>query len=158
MDVLLKSKRCSDVTILSPTTNLVAALRALSHGYNHHRILIHDPQNKQYKLLSQMDIVKYIQKNKDQLDIGEVVNKKIEEMGLSNPLGSVISIGSNAKAIEGFYKMVEFNISAVAVVENDKLVANLSASDLRGLSYTKLSSVHEPVMNFFQLHNGMYNN
>lgn len=83
-------------------------------------------------------------------------NKRIEELGLVNPLGGhVISISTKDLAIDGFKKMFYSSINAVVVIdEKGKIVANLSVSDLRNISEETIEYIRLPVLEFLKKMNG----
>ena len=60
------------------------------------------------------------------------------------------TISLNERAVDGFLKILDYKCNACAVVdENGRLVASLSASDLRGMTNAKLRTILLPVMEFF---------
>ena len=79
-------------------------------------------------------------------------------MGLVNPLGSnsLISITTKQSTIIAFQKMFYSKVNAVAVVdEGGHIVANLSASDLRGIHSESLPYLKLPPLEFLQkMHGG----
>jgi CBS domain-containing protein len=70
-----------------------------------------------------------------------------------NPLGGpIISITTNDRAVDGFLKMFNREVNAVAVVdEKGALVSNLSASDLAGLSAKNIHCLKQPPLHFLEV-------
>lgn len=74
-------------------------------------------------------------------------NLRVKDCG---DLGVLTSITVEETAIVGFLKMLDAKTNACAVVDLDgKLVASLSASDLRGMTNEKLRTILLPVTEFF---------
>jgi len=101
-------------------------------------------------VLSQSDVVAYIYKHKKEVE--HVLKQTLNEIGFKPK--PVVFITSDTPALEGFKSMSLDKVPAVAVVENDKLIANLSASDLRGISSEHLKKVVAPVKEFLNTLHG----
>lgn len=69
---------------------------------------------------------------------------------------AVTSIRASESAVNGFQKMYQKNVSAVAVLDDvtGALVANFSASDLRGLTHETIANVKLPVTEFLRTTSG----
>lgn len=154
-DLVAKSSRAKRIAVMSATDPLKSAIRALSDV--DHRALVHIPMDEKtfqpsYRMVSQMDVVRYIFKHIDDPTFKNCTSKRIEEMGLVNPLGNaVISVTTQDRAATAFYRMFYNQVNAVAVVdEAGKLVANISASDLRGLSSATLPYLRLPALEFLK--------
>jgi len=106
-------------------------------------------------MLTQTDVISYLCKNFLSLDMN-VIHKKIGDLNLVDEKKiQSISITVNERAIDGFFKMLEHEVSACPVVdEQGRLVTNLSASDLRGLASENLGTISLPVMQFFPTFTG----
>jgi len=75
---------------------------------------------------------------------------KIRVSQCMSDLEPLATISINDRAIDGFLKIIECKCNACAVVDhNGRLVASLSASDLRGMTNAKLRCIFLPVMEFF---------
>lgn len=101
------------------------------------------------EILTQSRVVRWIS---GMVDVFPFAHKTIEDFNLGNK--GVISVATTQDAIQGFCKILENNITGVAVVNEDgKLVANLSASDLRRLGYGTYLFAHLflPVQAFLTL-------
>ena len=107
-----------------------------------HRVPVVEDDNRLVGILSQSDVCAAIVANLD--EIGTLASSPISlfKMGESLP----ITMSENAPAITAFFLMIYNKVSAVAIVDaEDKLVANLSLRDLRGLNRTNLGSLLQPV-------------
>jgi len=155
--IVRKSSKPSDLTILKHTDSLLTAMHFLS---SHHQVLMSCPDRKGLKgsithqIITQSDVLKFCCTNLNQISLlNEKLTTKLQGLGLVNPLGSkVIKISINDSAYKGFVEMAKGEVPAVAVVDElDHLQANLSASDLRGITSDKLSSAQLPVLEFLKI-------
>jgi len=157
-DLIDKSAHSQKVFMLSWKESLLDAM-TLMNGHKLPRILVRFPTkiyDKEEKMsgytlrnLSQVDIVKYLFENLPQLF--DVKISQLKEL-YGQPLEHTTSICVHQPALEGFLKMFDNEITSVAVIEdtNSKIVANLSASDLRGLTVDRLKLVKLPVLEFLK--------
>jgi len=100
-----------------------------------------------YKICTQTDILRFLFQHSKDIKEQHLANTKIMDCG---PLGCIVSITTEERAIDGFLKMLDSKINACAVVDKDGvMVASLSPSDLRGLTNEKLQTILLPVMEFF---------
>jgi len=156
-EVVANSARAKRLLVYEPTDTLDKLMRDLS--YFDHRALVSAKDDRTgkhtYRLISQTDILKYLWKNSKNIE-PRVLQAKLQELGLVNPRGSnVYSISSTDKALNGFKQMFAHMVPAVAVVgEGKKIIATLSASDLRGITSEKLENIISPIMDFLNSQNG----
>jgi len=155
--VVRKSLKPSDLTILKHTDSLLTAMHFLC---SHHQVLMSCPDRKGLKgsiihqIITQSDILKFCSRNLNQISSqNEKLTTNLQGLSLVNPIGSkVIKISTNDSAYKGFVEMAKGKVPAVAVVDEfDHLMANLSASDLRGITSEKLSIVQLPVLEFLKI-------
>eukprot|EP00854_Cymbomonas_tetramitiformis_P009759 gene9759-11563_t len=110
-----------------------------------HRIGLFDEHGEIIDVLSQSDIVSYIHKHAGCQ--GPLAHKTVQELGLSNI--PVMIASHSTTAIEAFRQMAEDNISGMAIVDADGVLeANISISDLRGLTPVTFGCLAFPVMEF----------
>jgi len=153
-EIIAQSHRSRNIVILDVGESIQSAMDVLGEN---HRLLIRtrdvNTGKNTFKLLSQMDIVKYLSKN---INLGSKGNMRLEQLGLANPLGSeVITVSKHTKATNAFNIIYREQIGAVAVVDDDGvLLANLSISDLMGISDQNIGNVMLPVLEFLQKTNG----
>jgi len=116
-----------------------------------HRLLV--KQQGGLRNLSQSDVLAYLYGNHQILR--SVCHKSLESLGLDKK--EIATVPANMPALDGFKKITSSSVSAVAVLDPDtkQLVANLSASDLRGLNKHTQEWLNLPVLEFLEKqHNG----
>jgi len=103
----------------------------------------------EYKICTQTDILRFIfEHNSREIEEEMLDNMKIADCGILGD--SVVWITTSDRAIDGYLKMLDTNSNACAVVDQQgRIVASLSASDLRGMTNEKLKSILLPVIQFF---------
>jgi len=133
------STESSKFFVFRMNDKLEKLLEPFSHGI--HRVLVEQqPPNQGYVIFSQSDVIKYFLEVEDQL--GSLLDITVDKL---KPLKLPTLIRDTSDALEGFKAIRQNKIYAVGVVdENGKLVANLSASDLRGLKKEQLDSLTKP--------------
>jgi len=130
---------------------------AITELANHKRIII--KSGTEYKVLTQSDVVKHLFSILPQLHISmdyTMVNElRLVSMPINSPI-NIPSIHPSWSAIESFYFMHSKNLECAAVVEDrdGKLLGNLSASDLRGITTDKMEMLKDPVFDFVQATTG----
>jgi len=138
--------------IAEPTMTLTTLLEPFSKGI--HRVLVpqkDDDGKSTARVLSQSDVVSYIYRNKQ--EIPQFISKKLSELGKKPK--PIISITKETSALEGFKTMTVEKVAALAITDNNnKLIGNLSASDLRGITTRRLKKVVEPVTEFLETMHG----
>jgi CBS domain-containing protein len=99
-------------------------------------------------IVSESDILTFITDNISTVQGDDRFTQTIEKLKLGT--NSVISMPSSALAIHGFFLMYVYRIPAVAIVDSvtGELIANLSASDIRGLTTDTLDKLLVPVTSF----------
>jgi len=111
--------------------SLLYAIEALAKEHNLHRIPVIDQDRKLVNLITQSQVVRFLQENMQLL--GSKRHIMVKE--LHGVIHHVFSINIDQKAIEAFNQMVEKGVSGLAVVDNTgKLRGNLSLRDLKGMS------------------------
>jgi len=137
--------------IVEPTMPLKSLIEPFSRDV--HRVLVpqkDDEGKNAYRVLSQSDVVNYIYKNRH--EVADKMSKTLSELGIQPK--PVVSITSSTTALEGFKTMSLEKVTALAITDNGKLVGNLSASDLRGLTRRRLHKVVTPVKHFLETMHG----
>jgi len=87
--------------------------------------------NKITGYVTQSDVVAFLAQNLESL--GPVVNKNLKELGLD--VGPVFSVLKGKPLIEAFSGITESKFTGLAIIdEQDKLINNISASDLKGVT------------------------
>jgi len=145
-EVVSKSQRCGGIVVLDSGESIANAMRVLVEC---HHVLVRC--HNIFHICSQMDVVKYLSLDSN---LGDVGKRKISELGMVGPVGAP-TVGSEIRATDAFGKMVQHKVNAVAVVDGDGLlVANLSASDLRGISDRNIGDAMLPVLEFLERQHG----
>jgi CBS domain-containing protein len=144
--LLCKGQRCQKMLVLEENDSLLHLMQTLN--YSEQRVLVLTRVTNEcylYRILTQMDIIKFLHKSKDKL--GEILQQKVAGMGVNGKSLKVIT--ENDKAVVGFQMIYENHIHSVGVVDQQgKLITNLSSSDVRGISTEQLQKVKLPVLQF----------
>jgi len=138
--------------ILESTETVDKALEPFSKGVR--RILVRHEGS--FQLMSQTDIMKFAQKYAT--DLGEIMTNSLESLRLADSAGrpNLEFISGSESALEGFRKIALKKVNAIAVVdEQGKLVANLSAADLRGMKEESMKDILLPTVEFLGKVRGM---
>jgi len=110
--------------------SLFSAIEAMAREEHLHRVPIIDGDRQLKSVLSQSQVIEYIQANLESL--GSIKNKPVGSM--EGVLKEVISVNETSLAIDAFKLMQQRNITGVAVLnENGSVIGNLSVRDLKGL-------------------------
>jgi CBS domain-containing protein len=111
-----------------------------------HRVPVMDEQDKLIAIVTQTDVMNFFGRNSSLMN-ADLGRQTVKQLKLSTP--NVITMSINAQAIHAFHLMYLHKVSAVAIVNSaGMLVANLSASDLKGLVQQQFSSLLLPVPTF----------
>jgi CBS domain-containing protein len=111
-----------------------------------HRVVVLDESNGEEHLLSQTDVVRYLLA---QSALDATLSRSIDALEMVCGPEKVRSIAYHAPALRCYRRMVMEDITSIAIVdESGKLVANLSASDLRGLNRSSFQKLDEQVLKY----------
>jgi len=117
------------------------------------RLMTRTHRTTHYKICSQTDVLRSLFQHIREVREDSLENLKISDCG---NLPRLTSISTEDRAIDGFLKMLDSKCEACAVLDREgRIVATLSASDLRGMSDDKIKTVLLPVMEFFPAMTGM---
>jgi 5'-AMP-activated protein kinase regulatory gamma subunit len=143
-DLLKQSKRSRDFKVLDKDATLGDVAQVLSH--ESHRVLI--GKDKDAKLVSQSDIVRYLSERKDQLD-PKILNTPIGQLNIIHE--RILHVSEHSSTIKAFCHLVRNQVSALAILDKQqKLVGTISASDLRGITDESLNRLTQPVLDFLK--------
>eukprot|EP01123_Difflugia_compressa_P007610 TRINITY_DN2069_c1_g1_i1.p1 TRINITY_DN2069_c1_g1~~TRINITY_DN2069_c1_g1_i1.p1 ORF type:complete len:315 (-),score=54.57 TRINITY_DN2069_c1_g1_i1:172-1053(-) len=137
--------------IAEATMPLSSLLEPFGKGL--HRVLVpqKDDEGKHtHRVLSQSDVVAYLFKHRE--EVADLLSKTLNELAIQPK--PVVSITTATSALEGFKTMTLDKVPAVAILENGKIVGNLSASDLRGITGRRLKKTVLPVRQFLECIHG----
>jgi len=141
---ILDLKEQSPFLELDKNPSLLDLVKFLGSGKYHRVIMTKDfvPVG----ILSQMDVVRFLVKN---LHVLPENLRQSTISKLSNKSG-VIFVKETDKILDAFNKIVNFNFYGVAIVNSqNKVIGNLSVSDLRGLSVDDLKNALNLTVNGF---------
>lgn len=94
-----------------------------------HRVVVMDDNLAQpLGIITQTDVLQYLSTSCLAL-MTPIKDKTIQQLNLGTR--NVIEMSSSALAIHAFYLMFFHKVSAVAITENEKMIGNLSVSDIR---------------------------
>mmetsp|Transcript_12886 Transcript_12886/g.22736 ORF Transcript_12886/g.22736 Transcript_12886/m.22736 type:complete len:376 (+) Transcript_12886:56-1183(+) len=125
------------------------------NGHAVHRLAVFDPHGEITAVCSQMDVIKLLARQP--LLLGGKANKTLLELGLVQPGAghSIVVVDAHLPTLQAFDQMLKVGVSGAAVVSpTGQLVANLSASDLRGIQPEHLSVLALPVAELLALRHG----
>ena len=103
-------------------------------------------------VISQSDILKFLHQHKDKC--GPIMHMPVGALGLAHK--QVVCVSGDMPTINAFATMEACGVSSVGIVDQRNggcLVANLSASDLRGLEPQHFGVLGLPVYQFMKLRN-----
>lgn len=100
-------------------------------------------------IVSQSDVLRYLERHKHLFD--DILSTPVAELQLAEK--SVVCVPADMTAVHAFASMFAFHVTSVGVVDNRNggvLVANFSASDLRGMQTKDFPALSLPVLKFLQ--------
>lgn len=119
------------IDTLDIDSNLVDLIKALAHK-KHHRIIV-SKDGAPYHLLSQMDVVRYVDKHPNL--IPEVTRHSQVKDFMTKP---ALTVSVDDKVSDAIKKIVGDSFTGAAVVDGDgRVQANFSVSDLRGIATSR---------------------
>lgn len=146
--------------VMSNQASMYEALKELAKGES--RVMVVDSncqthvQNGEEQnilgIFSQADITRFLSCNPYWLKLFPNSKKSLRELNiLDNANQQVLSVNQNSLTREAFKKMIDNNTSGICVVDDQgRLVANLSASNVRGLSRRNFQLLNKPIFEFLQ--------
>jgi len=157
-DFLAISREGRKIWRFNTDDSLESVLETFTKGV--HRILVNKPvkakrtkeQKYHHRILSQSDVVKFLYDWASNNEI-PLMRRRVDELHFIKD--SPVTVSETTPAVDAFKMMYQHDVYAVAVV-NDKgqMVANLSASDLRYLTHSKLTSIFLPTLLFLRAVHG----
>jgi len=140
------------IYVIEPSLPVERLATPFSNGL--HRVLIKVNEQNGLKILSQSDIVRFLYKHRSELT--PIVSKKLSTLNCTKV---VFSITDSESTLDGFKLMAIEKVPAVAVTNasTGEIIANLSASDLRGISSENISDVSLPVIDYLKKRKGANN-
>ena len=118
-----------------------------------HRLAIFDEKGEITRVFSMSDAVRYLALRSD--DMGGLEDMTLAELGLGQDTERLVTVDPSVPAIEAFARMCHKSVSGVGVLDKTQgLIANLSASDLRGVTPEHFGMLGLPVAEFLALLHG----
>jgi len=113
-----------------------------------HRVVVTGDDEQVIAILSQRDIIRYFLKHPHFLR--SVAKKTLQSLNCYKKRNSLICVSPNMKTVEAFALMLQYDISAVAVVEKDtfRLIGNLSSNHVKGITVEGLTNLQLSVEKF----------
>ncbi|CAG8530226.1 4992_t:CDS:2 [Acaulospora morrowiae] len=129
--------------------NIKSLLEAFSRGI--HRSLVIDYTNKtEPYILTQTDIIRYVYAHPESLPSIDF-DSSLKSLGLAEKKHEVVVGYDNEIALNLYRRMSEKNLTGIPIINSEeKLIGNLSVSDLRGLSYESIENLALPVLKFLE--------
>lgn len=121
----------------APTTSLMTVIReCFIEPDPCHRIALYDRYGELVDVVSQLDVLNYINRQLDEklsLSDGNM-DKSLEELGFLQNRRPVVSVGAHESMLHALAKMKKEGVSSAPVLASDSgaMIANLSLSDLAG--------------------------
>ncbi|KAG2197371.1 hypothetical protein INT46_008368 [Mucor plumbeus] len=138
------------LTVLKSTDSLGQLLSLLSIE-KAHRVLVQQSSSS-LVLLSQMDLIRFFQANNHH------IGSAMLDLSVDNikPSGIKASLNFKCTAAEAFLKLAaDDRISALPIVDdNNDLIGEISAQDLRGLNRNRWDSLLKPVVMYLKASHG----
>ena len=115
-----------------------------------HRIAVFDTHGEIQEIISQSDIIRFLQLKDEIGTFPELSRLTIENVGFCSQerMFGLCVVEPQELTIDVLKKMKERNISCVGVVYEDCLIANFSVSDLRRITREHLSVLALPIAEF----------
>jgi len=112
-----------------------------------HRVPVLDNNGNFFGIVTQSDAVKLLFTP----EIDWLTKKTIGQLTHSEDRSPVVSVTEKEKVVISFSRMLQYELSAVAVVHSfdGKIVGNISASDLKGLTPNHFHKLDLPVEKMF---------
>jgi len=163
-DIIGLAPEGKKIWITDVTDSVNDVMEAMTKGV--HRMLVRlplrePPENirpgfpetfSEIRLVAQKDVVRFLAERLEGKSLHCLrlnVDRPINELNLT--WSKVLTMRDNESAIEGFQKMAREHMSALGIVdEKGELVANLSASDLRGLTSNLIHRLMMNVLDFLK--------
>ncbi|XP_078157923.1 LOW QUALITY PROTEIN: SNF1-related protein kinase regulatory subunit gamma-like PV42a [Carex rostrata] len=144
---------------LNPNTTILDCMETFSKGVHRALVPIESQTNNSlpavelvesspgYKMLSQMDVIRFLQEQDSSNELKDILSSSIQALGAINE--NIFAITKNTKVIEAIKTMRAVSLTAVPVVDDDgkeslqdgrgkRVVETFSITDLRDYPMTQL--------------------
>jgi len=123
-----------------------------------HRVVLFDARGALHRLISQTDVVEWLAEHDDKLS-HSLETKSLRELGFGSDerRRQFVTVKATTPTIACFQQMMEKNVSGAAIVEEERVIADITFGDLRLLTPEYFSVLGLPVAEFIALtHNTSY--
>jgi CBS domain-containing protein len=123
-----------------------------------HRVVLFDASGALHRLISQTDVVEWLAEHDDKLS-HSLETKSLRELGFGSDerRRQFVTVKATTPTIACFQQMMEKNVSGAAIVEEERVIADITFGDLRLLTPEYFSVLGLPVAEFIALtHNTSY--
>jgi len=153
-DVFVLREEAKHLWIFQSTDTLATIIETFSNGV--HRALVtqkdDNSKHERYVMLSQSDVVKFLSQNISSFK--ELAGKTLTQLKIGEK--KTESITADVRTFDAFKILGDEYVTGLPLVEKEtgRLLGNLSASDLRGLTVQKLLFLNESVETFLTAQGG----
>ncbi|KAI8877990.1 hypothetical protein K501DRAFT_259434 [Backusella circina FSU 941] len=136
------------MTVLESTDSFVKLLEFFSLAHIH-RVLVKDSSN-QYVMLSQMDMLRFLQANNHKLG-SSVLDITVPDIRQHHH--TLVRTDYKSTAAECFLKLVQnLTQSALPILDNDQdeFIGEVSARDLRGITKDRWETLQKPIVMYLK--------
>jgi CBS-domain-containing membrane protein len=136
------------MTVLESTDSFVKLLELFSFAHTH-RVLVKDSSN-QYVMLSQMDILRFLQANNHKLG-SAVLDITVPDIHQHHH--TLVRTSYKSTAAECFLKLVQnLTQSALPILDDDQdeFIGEVSARDLRGITKDRWDTLQKPIVMYLK--------
>jgi len=142
---ILNKSKVNVVRTVNEHTTLYQLIQLLFRNSVHRAIVVNN-QNEFGGLISQSDVIALVSAKMELL--GSLGKKTVGELNLGTK--SVITMSVHSQMIHAYWNMAFHKVSAVAIIDSSgKLVANLSASDIRGIKQGNYPALLANISEYF---------
>jgi len=123
-----------------------------------HRVVLFDASGGLHRLISQTDVVEWLAEHDGKLS-HSLETKSLRELGFGSDerRRQFVTVTANTPTIACFQQMLKKNVSGAAIVEEERVIADITFGDLRLLTPEYFSVLGLPVAEFIALtHNTSY--
>lgn len=123
-----------------------------------HRVVLFDASGALHRLISQTDVVEWLAEHDGKLS-HSLETKSLRELGFGSDerRRQFVTVKATTPTIACFQQMMDKNVSGAAIVEEERVIADITFGDLRLLTPEYFSVLGLPVAEFIALtHNTSY--
>jgi len=155
----LLGKSQSKTMVISNTATMYDALQEFAKGTQRLMVVdqqceLHQQQQEEQGILglfTQSDVLHFFGSNPYWLNMLPKSQQSLQQLLNGQYTEKVVTIEQTAPTMTGFQKISDSNSSGIAVVDSDgRIVANLSATNIRGISRRNFQLLNRPLFEFLQ--------